>query len=304
MRRKFDLVFSAAISCALLSSCGGGGSPTPTPTPSPTPTPTASATPVVFDFVQATSATSAMLAISADFTPTGGSAVFNDASRISGASLYTYAISPETVSFTFPDLATTPSFLGTERTATSATSRTYTRGTTSLRLDVPFTQTMRATYVRTDPFTRNTTAGDLLSSRIGLFVVPQATATAALTGSITYAGTPQVVGGTGGTTPAGAASAAATSFTLTAATAPTVTGTIRITETLAGVPTEKAVLAFSGTMTSTTATNITGTITDTANGFSGTFSGSLSGPAREEMALVFSVTHADGRKYVGNLIAD
>jgi hypothetical protein len=304
VRRKFDLLLGAALCCAVLTSCGGSSTPTPSPTPTGTgtPTPTPSATPIVFDFAHDVATATGGLYIYANFTPTGGSEVFSDASRINGTSTYSFAQSPEKAIFGFQDLTASAEFLGTERTSTTTTQRIYSRTGTSLTLDVPYGNVLRATYLRTDPFTSGTTAGTLRSYRVGLFTVP-VTITSAISTSTSFTGTPHVVGGTLGSTPAGAASAIAQGFTITpGTTAPTVAGSIRVSETVANVSSEKAVLAFTGAFTSATSNLFSGTIADTANGFSGTFSGTMAGPNREEVLLLFSVTHTDGRKYVGSFI--
>lgn len=305
--RKFDLVLSAAMCCAVLTSCGGTPTPSPTPTPTSTgtPTPSPSATPVVFNFTSDFTVSTGGIYIYANFTPTGGTEVFSDASRLTGLSGLAFVATPEKVVFGFPDLPDDVTYLGSERTSTSATGRVYTRGETSLTIEQPFTHSLRTTYKRTDPFTRSGVAGTLRGYRVGLFTLP-VTTTTAIGSNLTYTGTPQVVGGTLGTTPPSAVTSTATTFTVvpaaSATTTPTITGTVRVLETVSGTTTEKAVLAFSGNVS--TGGAISGTITDTANAFSGAFAGALSGANREEAALVFSVTHADGRKYVGSVLAD
>lgn len=305
MLRKFDLVLSAAMCCAVLTSCGGSPSPTPTPTPTGTPTPTPSATPVVFNFTSDFVVSTGGIYIYANFTPTGGTEVFSDASRLSGLSGLAYTASPEKVVFGFPDLTDDVTYLASERTSATATGRVYTRADTSLTIEQPFTNSLRATYKRTDPFTRSGVAGTLRGYRVGLFTLP-VTTTSAIASNITYTGDPQVVGGTLGTTLPGAVTSTSTTFTVVPAasttTTPTITGTVRVFETVGAVTTQKATLAFSGTITS--AGGITGTITDTTNAFTGAFAGALSGANREELALVFSASHTDGRKYVGSLLAD
>lgn len=305
--RKFDLVLSAAMCCAVLTSCGGSPAPTPTPTPTgtATPTPTSTATPVVFNFTSDFVVSSGGIYIYANFTPTGGTEVFSDASRLSGLSGLAYTTSPEKVVFGFPDLTDDVTYLGSERTSATATGRVYARGDTSLTIEQPFTHSLRATYKRTDPFTRSGVAGTLRGYRVGLFTLP-VTTTTAIASNIAYSGTPQVVGGTLGSTAAGAITSTTTTFTVvpaaSATTTPTITGTIRVFETVGAVTTEKATLALTGTIAATGA--ISGTLADTAAAFSGNFAGALSGANREEAAIVFSVTHADGRKYVGSVLAD
>lgn len=307
MLRKFDLVLSAAMCCAVLTSCGGSPSPTPTPTPTgtSTPTPTPSATPVVFNFTSDFVVSSGGIYIYANFTPTGGTEVFSDASRIGGLSGLAYTASPEKVVFGFPDLTDDVTYLASERTSATATSRVYVRDQTSLTIEKPFTNTLRATYLRTDPFTRSAVAGTLRGYRVGLYTLP-VTTTTAIASNITYTGDPQVVGGTLGTTLPGAVTSTSTTFTVVPAasstTKPKITGTIRVFETVSAVTTERATLAFSGDLETSGA--ISGTITDTTNAFSGAFAGALSGANRDEVAIVFSASHADGRKYVGSVVAD
>ncbi|MXO73073.1 hypothetical protein [Alteraurantiacibacter buctensis] len=306
MLRKFDLVLSAAMCCAVLTSCGGGNpTPTPTGTGTPTPTPTTTATPVVYNFTSDFIVSSGGIYIYANFTPTGGAEVFSDASRLTGVAGLAYTASPEKVVFGFPDLTDDVTYLGSERTSATATSRVYVRDDTSLSIDKPFTHTLRATYKRTDPFTRSGVAGTLRGYRVGLFTLP-VTVTTAIGSNLTFSGTPQVVGGTSGTTPAGAVSSTASTFTVvpaaSATASPTITGSVAVFDTISGTTTQRANLAFTGTINASG--GITGTIADTPNAFTGAFSGALSGANRDEVAIVFSATHADGRKYVGSVIAD
>jgi hypothetical protein len=312
VRRKFDFLLGAAACCAVLTSCGGGGTPTPSPTPtsSPTPTPTTTATPVVFNFTSDFTVVSSNLLIYANFTPTGGTEVFNDGSLIGGSAGLNFVFNPEKVVTSFPDLTTNPEFSGSDLVGSSANQRAYANGTTSLTLDVPFTNVLRSTYLRTDPFTSGTTPGTLTSRRVSLYFLP-ITTTTAIASPLTYTGNPLVIGGTKGTTVPGTVTSAAATFTVTpAATAtgtPTLTGTIRIVEPVNGVPTERAVLPFSASVTSTGTFSSTTTapLADTANGFSGGFAGTLAGPNREEILFTFGVTHAtDGRRYFGSFIGD
>lgn len=312
MRRKFDFLLGAAFCCAVLTSCGGGGgtsTPTPTPTSTPTPTPTTTATPVVFNFGSDFTVVSGNLLIYANFTPTGGAEVFNDGSLVSGSAGLNFVFNPEKVVTSFPDLTTNPEFSGSQRVSTTATQRAYASGTTSLTLEVPYTNVLRSTYLRTDPFTSGTTAGTLVSRRVSLYYLP-VTATAAIASPLTYTGNPLVIGGTRGTTTPGTVTSAAATFTVTpAATAtgtPTLTGTIRIVEPVGGVPTERAVLPFSASVSSTGtfASSTAAPLTDTANGFTGNFVGTLAGPNREEILFTFGVSHTDGRRYFGSFIGD
>ena len=305
MHRNLTYLLSVAACGALLASCGGGGTPSPTPTPTSTstatPTPTPSATPVNFGFTQPFSLGSGFLYISGNFTPTGGTEVFNDASRVnSGTGGVAFEVAPEKATFGYPDLSAAAEFLGTNLTGSTPQLRSYAIADRTLNLEVPFTNVLRASYARNDNFISGTTPGVLRSNRVLLVAIP-VTTTAAIASTLTYTGVPHIVGGTKGSTAPSTVSAAATTFTISATT-PTITGTIPVTEVVSGVPTVRANLAF----TATVAANNTfgGTVTDTANGFTGTFAGALAGPNREEAYLVFAASHTDGRKYVGSVIGD
>lgn len=305
VHRNLTYLLSVAACGALLTSCGGSPTPTPTPTPTSTatatPTPTPSATPISFGFASPFSLTSSALYIFGNFTATGGTAVFNDGSRLNtGAGGVAFVVSPEKATFGFPDLSTAVDFAGTNLTGSTAQLRSYAIGDQALNLEVPFTNVLRASYARNDSFISGTTPGVLRSNRV-LIVATPVTLTTAIASTLTYTGLPHVVGGTGGTTAPTATSAPATTFTVSATT-PTITGTIPVSELVSGVATARANLAF----TATVAANNTfaGTVTDTANGFTGTFAGSLAGPNREEVYLTFAASHTDGRKYVGSLIGD
>ncbi len=310
VHRNFTSLLTVAACGALLVSCGGG-TPAPTPTPTPTgtgtPTPTPTPTPVTFTFAQPFSLGSNGLYIYGNFTPTGGTEVFNDASRLNtGAAGLAFVVTPEKVSFAFPDLSAPVDFLGTNLTGSSAHLRSYAIGDRTLNMEVPFTNVLRASYARSDSFISGSTPGTLRSSRVLLVSVP-VTITTAIAGTLTYTGQPHVVGGTKGTTVPSIVSAPAATFTVTVNTAvtpntTTITGTIPVFESVLGVPTARANLAFTASVGAGGA--FTGTITDTTNAFAGTFFGSLAGPNREEAFLVFSASHADGRKYVGSLIGD
>jgi hypothetical protein len=305
VRSKFALLTGAAACCALLAACSGGNnnSPTPTPTPtgtptpSPTPTPTPTPVAVDFDFTKAFSATiSSASYIYAYFTPTGGSEVWSDGSRVSGASKIDYAISPENVVFTFPDPLALTAFGAADRVTDTPTLRTYRKGTEGLALELPFDHVLRVSYEHSQNFVRDAVAGVLRSTRVTLFF-NAVTTTAALT-NLTYTGTAQVVGGKPGTAKSVFTAEPAT-LTVNA-TDKKITGSIRVFETVGGTSTLRAVLPISGTIGA--GGGFSGNIDDTANGFKGTFVGSLAGPAREEVALIFNVAHTDGRELIGSYI--
>jgi hypothetical protein len=308
VRRRTAYLIGVASCCALLTSCfGGGGGPTPAPTPTPTttptPTPTATPTPTLvdFDFSKAfTDSSTNASYVFAFFTPTGGAATWNDGTRQSGVSSITYAISPESVAFTWPDSATLKSFGAGDRQTSTPTLRTYRNGTDQLTLELPFKHVLRATYERIDSFVRDSVAGTLRSNRITLFFNEVST-TAAISANLTYTGTTQVAGGKPGTTPAGVFSSPATTLTVNASDKK-ITGSIQIVENVNGTPTVRAVLPISATLG--TGDTFSGTIDDTASGFKGTFGGTLAGPNREEVVLIFNVAHTDGREFIGSLIGD
>lgn len=307
VRRKFVHLVGVAACCALVGACFGGGSdpaPTPTPSPSPTasPTPSPTSTPaaVDYDFTKAFSdAVSNASYIFAYFTPTGGAEVWSDGSRAGGASSITYAVAPESVSFTWPDTAVLKTFGAADRQTDTPTLRTYRNGNDKVAIDIPFEHVIRVSYERVESFVRETVAGTLRSNRVTLFF-NEVTTTAAIASNLTYTGIAQVVGGKSGSA-AGVFTASPTTLTVTASDKK-IAGSIQIVENVSGTPTVRAVLPISTTIGAGEA--FAGTIDDTANGFKGTFVGALAGPNREEVFIIFNVGHADGRELIGSLIAD
>lgn len=306
VRRKFVHLVGAAACCALVAACfGGGGSdptptPTPTPTASPTPSPTSTPAAVDYDFTKAfsDSVTNASY-VFAYFTPTGGAEVWSDGSRVSGASSITYAIAPESVSFTWPDTATLKTFGAADRQTDTPTLRTYRNGNDTVAIEIPFEHVIRVSYERVESFVRETVAGTLRSNRVTLFF-NEVTTTAVIASNLTYTGIAQVVGGKSGSA-AGVFSASPTTLTVTASDKK-IAGSIQIVENVGGTPAVRAALPISATIG--TGEAFAGTIDDTANGFKGTFIGALAGPNREEVFIIFNVAHADGREFIGSLIAD
>lgn len=307
MRRKFALLTGAAACCALLAACSGGNSnsptptptPTGTPTPSPTPSPTPTPTAVDFDFTKAFAAVTGNASyIYATFTPTaGGAEVWSDGSRINGISTIDYAISPEKVKFTWPDTLALTTFAAADLQTSTPTLRTYRKGTEGITLELPFDQVLRVSYEHSENYVRETVAGVLRSTRVSLFF-NTVTTTSAITTNLTYTGTAKVVGGKPGATYVTFTSDPAT-FTV-AASDKKITGTIRIVENVNGTPTVRAILPISAVVG--TGGGFNGNIDDTANGFKGSFIGSLAGPSREEVAIIFNVAHTDGREFLGSFI--
>ena len=303
---------AALCGALLLASCGGDDEPSPTPTPSPTtspspspsPTPTATPTPtsVSFDFTTAFAATFTNTAYAyAYFTPgTGGAEVWSDGTRREGQSKIAYTVSPERAEFQAADSDTVYSFAGADRVATAADRRLYRQGTESLLLARPFEHVLRVIYERSDPYVRETVPGTLRSNRVALFF-NSVTTTAAISENLAYTGTAEVVGGQSGTTPAGVYSSPEATLTV-AASDKKITGSIRVVENVSGTATVRAVLPISATVGSSGA--FTGEIDDTANGFEGRYVGSLAGPAREEVFVLFNVRNADGRKILGSFIGN
>lgn len=309
MLRKYALFIGVAALGAVVTSCGGddSGTPTPTPTDTSTATPTPTPTAVTFSLSQdfATQSTNANYAF-AYFTPdSGGDETFSGASRLNGQATIDFAISPETVSFGFPDLDDPVSFEGTELVGSTATTRSYERGSEKLLMELPFAHVLRVSYESQADFTRDGTDGILRGQRVSIFF-NSVTSEDAIAADITYSGSVQVVGGDPGTTLAGTISAPDTSF-LVDASANTITGTIEIYENAGGTPTLVATLPFTATLN--TNGTFTGTLEDDANNLDGNFAGALSGPNREEVFILFSVSgNADGsddtddRRYVGSFI--
>ena len=313
MSRKLSYFLGVAACGALLASCGGGnndngGTPTPSPTATgsgtPTPSPTATPTPTAidFDFAEDFVATSNAVYGFAYFTPnSGGTETFSDGNRISGSSRLTYTASPENARFEFSTLTGAQNFAGTDRDVTSTTLRSYTNSNGRLILELPYEFTLRGTYERTDPFTRETVPGTLRSRRVAIYLNPVDSATA-VTSTLTFTGQPTVAGGTPGTTVPTAVSVPQRSFTINPGSNPTLTGSLPIFVTQNGAQNQVALLAF--TTTSTDNINaFSGTLADSGAGFTGTFAAAFSGPNREELVIIYEARHAsDGRKFVGSFI--
>lgn len=313
--RKIGLLFTAAACGALVTSCGDDDTPDPLPTetatPDPTPTPTQGA--LNFDFASEFSANTANASfIYAFFTPDGSDTeVFSDASRINGTTLLSYELSPETVTFTYPDLSDAVLFTADDLASfvtTPSVQRTYTRGDESLTLQVPFQHVLRANYQRSNQdFTLDEVDGTLRSNRVSLFF-NRVTTEAAISGNLSYTGGTLVVGGDPGVTEAGTISSPETTFTVTdGASADTISGTIRIFENDGSNSVLVATLNISDTLSASGAFD--GTVEDDANGLTGTYAGVLAGPNREELILVFSVVDDDAdddvlTEYTGNFIGN
>lgn len=303
LRKNFVSFASAAAACALLVACGGddNGTATPTPTPTSTATPTPTPTPTAVDFSFATDSTASATNTSyifAYFTPTGGSETWNAGTRRNGTATLDYDISPEKAAFTWPDTTTLKTFSAADLLTASPMLRTYRNGDDALKMELPFAHVLRVSYETKVPFVNNAVAGDLRSQRYSLFYNFVST-TDDITADLSYTGTAQVAGGLAGTTAAGVLSSP--SATLTVASADkALTGTLNIVEDVSGTATPRAALPISATVGATGV--FAGNIDDTANGFKGTFAGSLAGPSREEIFLIFNVEHTDGREFIGSYI--
>ncbi|MFB0614146.1 hypothetical protein [Aurantiacibacter poecillastricola] len=317
MLRKYALFIGVAALGALVTSCGDDDTGTPTPTPSgtATPTPTPSQSQVEFDLTQAFTAQSTNAnTIAAFFTPNaGGEETFNAASRVNGNAQVALAFSPESVNFFFPDRTDAVTFSGSDFVGVSGTERTYARGDEKLALELPFEHTLRVQYEEQLAFTRNTVAGTLRPVRTALFFNP-VTTTSAIDTDLAYDGSVYVAGGDPGVTESGTISADDITFTINEAD-DSVSGTIDILETVNGTTQTVATLVFQRTVDSSnsvtggvvgTNNTFSGILTDTTNKFEGNFAGSLSGPNREEIFLLFSISGNentdDDRRFVGSFI--
>ncbi|MEZ5680559.1 MAG: hypothetical protein R3E14_04605 [Erythrobacter sp.] len=301
MRNKFVSLASAAACCALLVSCGGDDDTTATPTPTPTSTSTPTPTPTAadFDFTKAfTSSATNTSYIFAYFAPTGGTEVWSEGTRRNGEAVIDFEVSPESAEFTWPDATALTTFSAADLLTASPMLRTYRKGDDALAMELPFTHIMRVSYETKVPFVRNAESGTLRSLRYALFF-NGVTTTDDITSDLSYTGTAQVAGGLSGTTAADVFSSPSATFTV-ASSDKALAGTIRIVEDVSGSPVERAALPIAATVGSTN--TFSGTIDDTTNGFTGTFVGSLAGPSREEIFIIYNVGHTDGREFIGSYI--
>lgn len=327
MLRKYALFVGVAALGALVTSCGGDdtGTPTPTPTGSGTATPTPTPTQGQVDFdlqgdfaAQSGNANYAF----AYFTPDGGgTTTFSGASRVSGTASITLALSPELVTFGFPDLEDPVTFDATDLVSASPTVRSYARGNNGLVLELPYEHVLRVSYESQVDFRQGTTDGVLRGERTSLFYNP-VTATSDIAADLAYTGSVEVVGGDPANTLADAISAPDTTFTIDASNE-SVNGTIRIFRDNNGTPELVTTLVFqrttssNGTVTGgvlSSAETFAGILTDEANNFAGNFAGAISGPNREELVIVFSISgntdadddgdvdEDDDRRFVGSFI--
>ena len=253
-----------------------------------------------FDFTEAFAATFTNTAYAfAYFTPTsGGAEVWSDGTRREGQSKIAFAVSPERAEFQAADSDTIYAFTGADLITSQPDRRLYRKGTESLLLLRPFEHILKVVYERSDPYVRETVPGTLRSNRVALFF-NSVTTTAAISENLAYTGTADVVGGKSGTTPAGVYSSPEATLTV-AASDKKITGSIRVVENVSGTPTVRAILPISATVGSSGA--FTGDIDDTANGFKGKYVGSLAGPTRQEVFVLFNAANTDGRKLLGSFI--
>lgn len=308
--RKYALFIGVAALGALATSCGGDdtgtATPTPTSTSTATPTPTPTQSQVDFDFDQdfATQSTNANY-VFAFFTPdSGGDETFNAAARLNGNATITYTASSDTATFGFVDLSDDVTFAASELVSSSATERTYQSGDEQLVIELPFDHVLRVSYESQSDFTRGTTEGTLRGQRVALFFNP-VTTTDDITADIAYSGALSVFGGDPENTAPDVISSPTTTFTVDAS-AEQVTGTIEVYEDVNGTATlvagfdVDAALNDNGTFSAT--------VEDTTNNFEGSLAGSLTGPDREELFLLFSVSGNadadDDRRFVGSYIGD
>ena len=302
MLKKTILLTGAAFGCLLIASCGGGdGSPTPTPTPTstatPTPTPTPTPVAVDFDFTKAFEATISNASfIYAFFTPNGGDETFNASNRRDGASEIDYKVSPESVVFDWPDTFEIPTFAAADLQSDTPTLRVYEKGSDQLRLELPYGEVLRVSFSTSQAYVRETVPGTLRSYRTTVFFNP-VTTSAAINSDLLYAGDVQLAGGKPGESEAGDFTATVQDLKV-ATSDKKITGKIRIVD--AGTGDIVALLPISAGVTASGA--FTATVEDTTNKFKGNFVGSLAGPNREEVFIIFRVAHTDKREFIGSLI--
>ena len=314
--RKPSLMLGVAACTLLLASCGGNNqnNPTPTPTPTTTATPTPTPTGPVADinFANDFAFGSVQLYIYAYFTPTGGMQVFNDANRLANSTGgLSYEVSPENVIFAFTDLNDNVVFDASTLVSGTDTLRLYETGDEKLKLELPYGNVLRATYSRVDSDIAGVDPGVLASNRV-LFLFDAVTTTDAITTGLTWAGTPQVIGGTPGATAPDAITATASNFTIaqitltasdgTTTTVNGVTGTIQIFADVNGTPT--LVTEIEVEVPISTGDSFGGAVSDANDDFTGALTGTLAGANREEIVFIFSVSHTDGRKFVGSFIGE
>ncbi len=230
--------------------------------------------------------------------PSGGAETWSDGTRRDGLSKITYTVSPESAVFDWPDAASLTSFGAADLQSATATRRTYQKGTDRLAMELPFHHVLRVTYENAQSYVKDTVTGTLHAFRVALFY-NTVTTTADIATNLTYNGTAQVTGGKPGTTAPGAFSSPATILTV-ASSDKKITGSIQIFENVGGTPTLRATLPISATVG--TGGAFTGAIDDTTNSFKGQFVGSLAGPSREEVVLIFNVANTDGREFIGSYI--
>ncbi len=317
MLRKYALFVGVAALGALVTSCGGDDTGTPTPSPTSTgtatPTPTPTQGQVDFDLQQdfSTQSSNANYAF-AFFTPdAGGDETFSGASRVNGNASISLALSPEVVTFAFPDLDDPAAFDATDLVSTSATVRSYARGSEKLVLEVPYDHVLRVSYESQADFTRDTVDGVLRGERTSIFF-NRPTVTTDIATDLAYTGSVEVVGGDPGSTLAGVISAPDVTFTIKEADE-SVNGTIEIFREVNGSPVLVATLVFQRTTNSdgnvtggvlNDAESFSGILTDADNNFAGNFAGSISGPNREELFIIFSISGSTDADNDGNVDAD
>ena len=316
MLRKYALFIGVAALGALVTSCGGDDSTVPTPTPTPTdtstatPTPTPTPTPVVFSLTEEFLAQSVNANLSYAFFVADGStdSTFSGASRVNGNAAFELLFDPESARLGFPDLNDVVTFTDADFDAVTMTTRSYSRATESLLIELPFEHILRTNYVLDQSFIQDTTPGTLTANRATLYFSPVTTDTD-IASVLTYAGSVQVFGGDPNVTAEGAISSPDITLTVTPgatdADPDTVAGTIRIIEDVMGTPTEVAVFTIAADLTSVN--GFTVEVEDTTNMIAGSVSGSLAGPDREEALLIFSASSSEtdnDTRFVGTFIGE
>lgn len=336
-RLKFRLLYAATIMsvAGVLAGCGGGdsgsGSGTSTPAPTPTPTSAPSATPtptpvsayVVPDYTTDFSLTTSLGYTVNLFTyPTELNAAGVEKRYYAGGQLLdamrqaklVYRHSPESVEFNYDGSAL--SFSAAERIQGSIVAFA------KRRTDGSFLELMLLSptaFVRVPKYvvpaflqsTRNALtsstgaigAGYQLSG--GLFGTPTVTADP-LPDFLGYEGTAVIYGGIPGSKSQsidqiGGVGGHLTNWAYTPSD-DRLTGSIPLIINLNSIETPAASLTAKGRFDRVT-NAISGTLTDSVNGYTGTFRGQVFGPGRAELGIVFEFSRAsDGAKYFGHFI--
>ncbi|RJY09985.1 hypothetical protein D6201_12055 [Aurantiacibacter aquimixticola] len=299
----------AVAACALaLAACGGDDTPGSRVIATPTPTPTPTTSVIDFDLRAGFEAESENTAISvSNFRPAAdGIRRFDTATRVDGVTAVSLRYSPARLTLAFPDLSSPVQFASTAFGTTSDTRLVVGRTDFGAVLDIPFDHVLRASYTSEENASRNGAAGIVETRRTAFFFNP-VTTQSDLAETITYAGDTSVSGGVPGDTRLSTQrlSARTVNLQLRPGGRPSdddrIAATISISESQ-GITTPRSVsIPFD------TAISANGSFAQEIDhrGYTGTVYGSVAGPDRQEVLILFAVSGEDlGQTviYVGNFI--